>query len=177
MFDSQRSLIGTRPSDLWIAMPAEEPPTRRASHAGRDPIAAGSAAGPPRPGRGGRRSAAGRGPPPGGRRRPWGRVELLRVCRDRPPAFPICPEVPGAGRPLHVGDVVQLHAEVVANPDAGDVRFALEHAVPAVEAGRRVLRLARVAVVPFLAGDLGADAVGHDGAVSGSGRRSGSRWV
>ncbi len=169
MFDSQWSLIGTRPSDLWMAMPAEEPPTGIPPIPGGGPSPPGPSAGTTRSGwrRTMLRSA---GEPIAPRRWRW----PVRVVETRRP------EGTSVQRPHHpirwtgrqrrtlgVGGVVQLHAEIVANADPGHARLALEHTVPAVEAGRRVLCLARVAVVPFLAGHLGADPVGHHAAVMG----------
>ena len=67
----------------------------------------------------------------------------------------------------HVGAVVDIHAQVVVHLDAVGPRDAVEHVAPVVVAGGGIGGPGGVAVVPFLAGHLGADLVGHDRAVMG----------
>ena len=93
---------------------------RRSPHPGRAPIAAGCAARSTRP-----REAADDDPD----RRPGAHLQAAEAARGaveplgsvgRPPASPpSCPAARRQGRAVGVGDVIQLHAEIVANPHAG----------------------------------------------------------
>lgn len=108
------------------------------------------------------------------RKPPWRTFSFETFRAHRTAVVLTCHPHPGRmvgrlmGRPLGISLIILLYPKIVADADIDDGWLLLKNAFPLVINRGWMFEVSTMAVIPFLAGNFSADAVGHNTAVMGA---------